>query len=184
MTNYQTHYPAQVELYDGRKIQLNFNDNQERVLITETNTPLSTLQQIFKNEGFSETNVEEKKAQQITQGIRKSLTNEWDIHVRFLQVHENFIAIDAEVETSREYLEHINGKWISVIYEITSILEKYKIAFGIWHKKTQNYVRTIIQHGTLVLDEISDKIEWKPIVVGAVAGIAIGLILKALLDDE
>jgi hypothetical protein len=180
MPNYHTNYPFKVLLHDGREVQLGFNDNQNRVLITETNAPLLTLQEAFKSEGFSETHLEETKPNQISQGLVKRLTRDWDMHVRFLQLHQGYVAIDAEVETSREYLQHIGGNWISVVYEVTTILQKYGIAFFIWHKTAANYVKTIFQNAGLILYEIADKIEWKPIVIGAVAGIALGRIL----DDE
>ena len=180
MPNYHTHYPFKVLLHDGREVQLGFNDNQSRILITETNAPLLTLQEVFKSEGFSETILEETKPNQISQGFVKRLTQDWDMHVRFLQLHQGYIAIDAEVETSREYLQHIGGNWISVVYEVTTILQKYRMAFFIWHKTAANYVKTILQNASLILNEIADKIEWKPIVIGAVAGIALGVIL----DDK
>lgn len=75
---------------------------------------------------------------QISQGLMKHLTVEWDMHVRFIQIHDNSIGIDVEVETSREYLEHLSGKWVSVIYEVTNILKKHGVTFGIWHKQAKN----------------------------------------------
>lgn len=185
MTNYETQYPSLVTFYDDdQQYQLNFDDNQNRVLVPETTTPLQTLNSVFVEEGFSETTVEEKKINQVSQGLVKKLTPDWDIHVRFIRIHEGSIAIDAEVETSREFLEHLNGNWLSVIYEVTNILNKHGLQFGIWHKRTQKYVRQILQNGKFILDDISGKIRWKPIVIGAAAGIVIGLLLKTFLDDD
>jgi len=184
MVNFETQYPSSVMLYDNQKYSLNFDDNQNRALITETVTPLPELKSIFCKEGFTETLVEEKKINQITQGLVKRLTTDWDMHVRFLQLHDGSIAIDAEVETSREYLEHVNGKWISVIYEVTNILEKYGLQFGIWHKGAKKYVLKILENGRLTLDNLSGKIKWKPLAVGALVGIGIGLLLKKFLDED
>jgi len=185
MVNYETQYPSMVTLYDdNQQYPLNFNDNQNRVLILETTTLLPTLKSVFVKEGFTETTVEGKQINQISQGLFKRLTPDWDMHVRFLQIHEGSIAIDAEVETSREFIEHVNGKWISVIYEVTNIFNKYGLQFGIWHKGAQRHVRQILQNGKLMLDDISGKIEWKPLAVGALVGIGLGLILKKLLDED
>jgi len=184
MGNYEAQYPSSVMLYDNQKYSLNFDDNQNRVLITETATSLQELKSIFAKEGFTETIVEEKKVNQIAQGLVKRLTTDWDMHVRFFQLHEGSIAIDAEVETSRQYLEHLNGKWISVIYEVTNILKKYELQFGIWHKKAQKYVSQILENGNLILDDISGKIEWKPLAIGAVVGIGLGLLLREFLKDD
>lgn len=184
MVNYEAQYPSSVILYDNQKYSLNFDDNQNRVLITETATSLQDLKSVFAKEGFTETIVEEKKVNQIAQGLVKRLTTDWDMHVRFLQLHDGSIAIDAEVETSRQYLEHVYGRWISVIYEVTNILEKYGLQFGIWHKRAQKYVRQILENGNLILDDISGKIEWKPLAIGAVVGIGVGLLLREILKDD
>ena len=184
MGNYETKYPASIELHgDYQKYSLNFSDNQNRVLITEANSSVPELKSIFEKEGFSETILEEKKINQISQGLMKHLTVDWDMHVRFIQIHDNSIAIDAEVETSREYLEHLNGKWISVIYEVTNVLEKHGITFGIWHKQAKKYVDKILENGSLVLDNISGKIKWKPLVIGAAVGIVLGIVLGFVLKE-
>lgn len=185
MGNYETKYPTSVEFHgDAQNYPLDFNDNQNRILITETNSSVSELKSIFENEGFSETILEEKKVNQISQGLMKHLTVDWDMHVRFIQIHDNSIAIDAEVETSREYLEHLTGKWISVIYEVTNILEKHEVKFGIWHKQAKKYVNKVLDNGSLILDDISGKIKWKPLAIGAVVGIGLGLLLKKYLDSN
>lgn len=184
MTNYETPYPSSVNLYgDPSTHELTYSDNQNRVLITETNSTLQILKSVFMHEGFSETVLEEKKPNQISQGLMKRLTNDWDMHIRFIQLHSKSIAIDAEVETSREYLEHLTGKWISVIYEVTGILQKHKLAYAIWHKQEQKYVSNILKNGKLTLDEISGKIAWKPLAIGAIIGIGIGLLLNFLEDE-
>jgi len=184
MPDFETSYPSEIVFQDGKKLLLSLNDNQNRVLITETTTSIQTLKTIFANEGFNETMVEEKKVHQVAQGLMKRLTNEWDIHVRFLELHKGAIAIDAEVETSREYIDHLSGKWISVIYEVTSILQRHEIKFAIWHGNAQQYVKSVLKNIKLTLSEIQGKIEWKPIVAGAAIGIGIGLILRELLKDS
>ena len=177
-------YPSSVNIYgDPSAHEITYNDNQNRILITETNSPIQILKSVFIHEGFSETILEIKKPDQISQGLMKRLTNDWDMHIRFIQIHPKYIAIDAEVETSREYLEHLTGKWISVIYEVIGILQKHRLAYAIWHKQEQKYVSTILKNGNLILDEISGKIAWKPLAIGAIVGISIGLLLN-FLDDE
>ena len=182
MPNYQTNYPSDIVLDDGTKAQLSVTDNQNRVLIIETDLPVIQLKTIFEKEGFNETILEEKKPNQIAQGFMKRLTEDWDMHARFLQVHNGFIAIDAEVETSREYIDHIGGNWVSVIYEVTNMLQKYGAKIYLWHKHAKKYVKKIQTNVALVLDDVSGKIEWKPIVAGAAIGIALGLLAKILSD--
>ncbi len=131
MPPYETEYPSTVTLYnDPNTYNLTLNDNQERVLITETRSNINELRDIFRNEGFNDTTVEEKKPFQTGQGVLKRISDDWDMHIRFLSLHDGLIAIDGEVETSRKWVEHNTANnWISVIYEITNILQKYNAQF-------------------------------------------------------
>ena len=126
MEKYETEYPGIILVHeDLTQHKLTINDNQQRVLIIETHANLQTLHKVFEKEGFEETILEEKKAYQIGNGFRKNLSDEWDMHIRFIRIHQNMIAIDGEVETSTKWLEHNTGNnWISIIYEISSILKK------------------------------------------------------------
>ncbi len=183
MADYKTHYPASVRLYgDPRARKITYDDNQDRVLVTEVSSPLQTLESIFLREGFSRTMLEEKKRGQISQGLVKRLTADWDMHVRFIRLHRGSIAVDAEVETSREYLEHLGGRWISVIYEVIEILQRNGLECAIWHKRARRYVSSILRDGRLGLDWTSGKTEWKPAVAGAAAGAAVGIIIGLLLN--
>jgi len=182
MTNYQTNYPSNIILDDGTKIQLSVNDNQNRVIITETDLALEQLRIIFEKEGFNQTILEEKKPNQIAQGLMKKLTEDWDMHVRFLQFHRGLVAVDAEVETSREYLDHIGGRWVSVVYEVINIFQKYGTKFYFWHKYAQKYVKEIQTNVNLILNDISGKIEWKPIAAGVGIGLTLLLLVKLLSD--
>ena len=67
--------------------------------------------------------------------FQKKLVSPWEIHVRLLQMQQGLIAIQAEVEISRRYIQHIRSVRAPVIYEIESILKKHKIEYQIWHAK-------------------------------------------------
>ena len=181
MSDYVTEYPSMIKLRDDNvSYTLTVEDNQNRVLITETDLSLDRLRTIFGQEGFSNTMVEEKKPSQIGQGVLKHLTQEWDMHVRFLRIHQDLIAIDGEVETSREFLEHATEPiWVSVIYEIAEILRKYGVQFIIWHKKLGRYVEQVIQKIQLTMKP-NGKIRWKPIVAAAAIISSIALLVWAI----
>ncbi len=188
MNKYETEYPGVILLQDdSTQHKLTLEDNQERVLITETNTSLEKLQEIFQNEGFNETNIEYKKSHQKGNGFLKNLSNDWDMHVRFMQLHQGLIAIDGEIETSRKWVEHnTEDNWISVIYEITTILKKYQIQFSIWHKKMQRYVTNIVEQMKIQMTPLG-KIQWKHVAIGTGVIIAVGLALwgvKKYLDSK
>lgn len=174
--DYETQYPGVITLHnDQNQHRLTLDDNRERVLITEVRNSPEELKQIFGQEGFAETSIEIKKPGQIGNGVLKNLSDEWDMHVRFLNIHDGLVAIDGEVETSRKWVEHNTGdNWISVIYEITGILQKYGIQFSIWHKKMKNYVSNILEHIQIKMNPIG-RIEWKHVAIAAGIVSLIGL---------
>ena len=188
MGKYETNYPGVVQVQeDSTQYKITMNDNQQRILITETNENISTLQKIFQDEGFKETSIEIKKPHQIGNGFLKNLTDDWDMHVRFIQLHKDMIAIDGEVETSRKWVEHnTKDNWISVIYEITNILKKYQIGYHLWHKKIGKYVVHILEQVKIQMTPIG-KIEWKHVAIAAGAIAALVLIagcVKKYLDSK
>ena len=187
MNEYKTEYPGVVLLDDSTQHKLTMNDNQKRVLITETNENLEKLHEIFQNEGFNETHIEEKKQHQKGNGFLKTLSDDWDMHIRFIQLHEGLIAIDGEVETSRKWVEHnTENNWISVIYEITNILQKHQIQFSIWHKKMQIYVVEIVEQMKIQMSPLG-KIKWKHVAIAGVIVALLGLIgweAKKYLDSR
>ena len=188
MPDYATKYPGTVKLEGGGpRYKLTIDDNRQRVLITETDAGLDQLYRAFGQEGFNETVLEYKKPLQIKNGLRKALSDDWDMHVRFIRLHDERIAIDGEVETSTRYVEHnTQDNWISVIYEITDILGKHGIQYSIWHKKMQKYVVGIVNQMQIRMSPLG-KIRWKHVAIGA--GISIALIvlgwgIKKYLDSK
>lgn len=187
MNEYKTEYPGVVLLDDSTQHKLTMDDNQKRVLITETNENLEKLYEIFQNEGFNETHIEEKKQHQKGNGFLKTLSDDWDMHIRFIQLHEGLIAIDGEVETSRKWVEHnTENNWISVIYEITDILQKHQIQFSIWHKKMQIDVVEIVEQMKIQMSPLG-KIQWKHVAIAVGLAALLGLIAwraKKYLDSK
>ena len=177
MNEYETKYPGIVLLNDSTRYKLTMDDNQKRVLITETNESLEKLHEIFQNEGFNETSIEYKKPYQKGNGFLKTLSDDWDMHIRFIQLHDGLIAIDGEVETSRKWVEHnTEDNWVSVIYEITDILEKYQIQFSIWHKKMQKYVVDVVEQMKIQMSPLG-KIQWKHVAIVGGLAILLGLVM-------
>ena len=75
------------------------------------------------SEGFSLVKLENKKPNQLGCGLAKKLAKPWEMHVRLFNVEQGLIAIQAEVEISRRYIQHIRSVRAPVIYEIESILK-------------------------------------------------------------
>ena len=182
MSQYTTRYPHQIELSNGETVILTYQDNKNRILLLETTARESVLRDAFSQKGFKNTSVEVVKEHQNGDGMLKHLNKDWDMHVRFLHIHEGLIAVDAEVETSREYVEHITkDNWISVIYEVWEIVEQVTSKIFIFHKTSGQYVTNILKDASIGLTKFKNQIEWKPLVVGSILGVTLGLILKELL---
>jgi hypothetical protein len=114
-------------------------------------------------EGFSRVKFENRKSTQIGNGFAKKLIRPWEMHVRLLDMHQQgMIAIQAEVEISRRYIQHIRSVRVPVIYEIESILNKHKIEYRIWNEKVRDYISSIIDNHHIQLRAPAlPAIPWK-----------------------
>jgi hypothetical protein len=80
------------------------------------------------------------------------LIKPWELHVRLLDLQEQgLIAIQAEVEISRKYIQHIRSVMAPVIYEIETILKKHKIEYKIWNAKVRDYITNIFDNHQIKL---------------------------------
>jgi hypothetical protein len=91
------------------------------------------------------------------------------MHVRLLEMQQGFIAIQAEVEISRKYIQHIRSVRSPVIYEIESILKKHRIEYQIWNAKLRQYITTVIDNHQITLNAPTlPPIPWRHMVGSAV----------------
>jgi hypothetical protein len=120
-------------------------------------------------EGFKRVKFENKKPTQIGSGFAKMLIKPWEIHVRLLDLHQQgLIAIQAEVEISRKYVQHIRSVRAPVIYEIETILKKHKIEYKIWNAKVRDYIINIIDNHQIKLHAPKlPAMRWKPMLIFA-----------------
>jgi hypothetical protein len=117
------------------------------------------------SEGFKRVKLENRKPTQIGHGFSKKLIRPWEIHVRLLEMQQGLIAIQAEVEISRRYIQHIRSVRAPVIYEVESILKKHKIEYQIWHAKLSQYITNVIDNHQITLSAPRlPPIPWKPMV--------------------
>jgi hypothetical protein len=122
------------------------------------------------SEGFRRVSFENKKPFQIGNGFAKKLIKPWELHVRLLEVHQQgLIAIQAEVEISRRYVQHIRSVRAPVIYEIESILRKHSIEYRIWNAKVRDYIANIIDNHQIKLCAPKlPAMPWKPMLCFAI----------------
>jgi hypothetical protein len=103
-------------------------------------------------EGFKRVKFENRKPSQIGNGFAKMLIKPWEIHVRLLDLQQQgLIAIQAEVEISRKYIQHIRSVRAPVIYEIETILKKHRIEYKIWNAKVRDYITNIVDNHQIKL---------------------------------
>jgi hypothetical protein len=84
---------------------------------------------------------------------------------------KGLIAIHAEVEISRDYLQHLFGQRTPIVYEIENMLKKYEIEYKIWNNKIKKYVQTIFDNYRIKLVTPNIPVfAWKPMlfVIGTV----------------
>src|SRR5215210_120818 len=140
MSKFLTTYPRTISVIKGlqdfiRKEEIELNQLCLMVKIKRDEIITALI-----SEGFKRVKLENRKPTQIGHGFSKKLVTPWEIHVRLLEMQQGLIAIQAEVEISRKYIQHIRSVRAPVIYEIESILKKHKIEYQIWHAKMRQYI--------------------------------------------
>ena len=128
------------------------------------------------SEGFKAVKLENKKPNQIGCGLAKKLAKPWEMHVRLFDV-QGLIAIQAEVEISRKYIQHIRSVRAPVIYEIESILKKHEIEYKIWNDKIRDYITRVIDNHEIKLVAPTIPISWKHM-TSYVTALAVVYLLK------
>jgi len=86
------------------------------------------------------------------------------MHVRFVKLKKELIAIHAEVEISRDYIQHLwSGQRTPVIYEIENMLKKYQIEYKVWNNRIKKYVQTVFDNYKIkLLTPNIPVFAWKP----------------------
>jgi hypothetical protein len=178
MSEFLTNYPKTISIVKGLQ---NFIRREEIEL-----DHLSLMVKIKKDEiinaltieGFKRVKLENRKPTQIGHGFSKRLTKPWEMHVRLLEMQQGLIAIHAEVEVSRKYIQHIRSVRCPVIYEIESILKKHRIEYRIWHVKLKQYITNVVDNHQITLNAPRlPAIPWKHM-AGSVATLSLVYLAK------
>jgi hypothetical protein len=164
MSEFFTSYPRTVSVIKGLQDFIRKEEVELDHLSLMVRIKRDEIINALISEGFKCVKLENKKPTQIGHGFSKKLVKPWEIHVRLLQMQQGLIAIQAEVEISRRYIQHIRSVRAPVIYEIESILKKHKIEYQIWHAKLRQYITSIIDNYQITLSapRLLPPIPWKP----------------------
>lgn len=161
---YFTSYPKTVSFSDGirDKIIVSGLEGVEQLHIVVKKS-FDDLMKIFMNEGFTKVKFEHKQPFQIGNGLNMKLKKPWELHVRMTDMKNGLIAIHAEVEVSRDYLQHLFSQRTPVTYEIEEILRKHSIDYKIWNSRIKKYVHTVFDNYKIRLSTPSFPVfAWKP----------------------
>ena len=93
------------------------------------------------------------------------------MHIRMVTLDKGRIGIHAEVEVSRDYLQHLFSQRTPVVYEVEEILKKYQVDYNIWHDKIKKNITTVIDNYKVKLATPGIPVfAWKPMlfVIGTV----------------
>lgn len=169
---YLTKYPKTISFLDGLKhnIQVDSKEGVEQLHLVVKKS-FEELQKIFASEGFTKVKFEHKQPNQIGNGFNLKLKKPWEMHIRLVDLKKGLIGIHAEVEVSRDYLQHLFSQRTPVVYEVEEILKKYQVEYKIWHNKIKKNVQTIFENYKVKLATPSLPVfAWKPMlfVIGTI----------------
>jgi hypothetical protein len=150
---------------DGKKDKVKVDTKGVEQLTLVVKKSVDELLKIFFNEGFTHVKFEHKKEAQICSGLSLKLKKPWEMHVRLLEMKKGLVAIHAEVEVSRDYLQHLFSQRTPVLYEVEAMLKKHQVEYNIWNERIRKYVTTVIDNYKVKLATPSFPVlAWKPMV--------------------
>jgi len=165
MSEFLTSYPKTISIVKGLQNFIRKEEIQLDQLSLMVKTKKDEIVKALMLEGFKLVKLENRKPTQIGHGFSKRLTKPWEMHVRLLEMQQGLIAIQAEAEISRRYIQHIRSVRSPVIYEIESILKKHRIEYQIWHAKLKQYITNVIDNHQITLNAPRlPPIPWKHMV--------------------
>jgi len=165
MVEFLTRYPKTMYFMDGNKSKVKVDTKGVEQLTIVVKKSVDELLKIFSNEGFTHVKFEHKQTTQIGSGLSLKLKKPWEMHVRLLEMKKGLVAIQAEVEVSRDYLQHLFCQRTPVFYEVEALLKKHQIEYKIWNERIRKYVNTVIDNYKVKLATPSFPVlAWKPMV--------------------
>tara|TARA_B110000263_G_C15211670_1_gene465532 strand:+ start:187 stop:738 length:552 start_codon:yes stop_codon:yes gene_type:complete len=161
---YNTKYPKIVELTNGEKENIHVDKKlgveELHIVVQES---VEKIQKIFAQEGATKVKFEHKQPFQIGNGLSLKLKKPWEMHVRLFDIKKEMVSIQAEVEISRDYLQHLFSQRTPVIYEIELILKKYGVEYKVWNNRISKYIHTIFENYKIKISTPDIPVfAWKP----------------------
>ena len=165
MIEFRTVYPKTISLLGGKRTRISVDKNGVEQLSIVVKKSVEELLKIFSNEGFTHVKFEHRQPLQIGHGLSLKLKKPWEMHVRLLEMKKGLVAIQAEVEVSRDYLQHLFCQRTPVFYEVEMLLKKHQVEYKIWNEKIKKYVHAVFDNYKIQLKTPNFPVfAWKPMV--------------------
>lgn len=130
-------------------------------------TGLGRVYAAFARHGFVQVRFEHRQPRQIGRGLSLKLGAPWEMHVRISEAGGGGggILIHAEVEVSRDYMQHLFSQRTPVVYEVVRILKKNGIDSRLWSSRLGGHVAAVSDDYRVVLASPAlPAFAWKPMV--------------------
>lgn len=165
MVEFMTTYPKTISLLGGKRTKISVDKNGVEQLSIVVKKSVEELLKIFSTEGFTHVKFEHRQPFQIGHGLSLKLKKPWEMHVRLLEMKKGLVAIQAEVEVSRDYLQHLFCQRTPVFYEIEMLLKKHQIEYKIWNERIKKYIHAVFDNYKIQLKTPNFPVfAWKPMV--------------------
>ena len=168
MVEYITKYPKTVSFLDvicgslKGIVNVDSRSNVEQLHVVVKKN-VNELLRIFLQEGFTKVKFEHKQPFQIGNGFSLKLKKPWEMHIRLFDIKQGMVSIQAEVEISRDYLQHLFSQRTPVVYEIETIMKKYGIEYKVWNNRISKYIHKIFENYKIKISTPDIPVfAWKP----------------------
>lgn len=177
---YETYIPRSFTLDNGEHVELEASEIEEKMsseplfLLYIPPDRINDLREALKSRGFYEPVLHVSKGE--VYSLVKRLREPWELHVR---VYEGGF-MEAEVEVSREYVEHLGPYRVYVVYEAFSYYSHVYDKLHVLYKPSRAWVISVKEHFRVRVRPPKLLTPWKPIVASAAAATALGMLAYAL----
>lgn len=167
---YRTRYPRTMVLDGGALSETALAGDGLEQMYVEACAGEPELFGALRAEGFTEVRFEHRRPGQAGRGMSLRLRGPWELHLRASRSGGRLL-IHAEVEVSRDYMQHLFTQRTPVVYEVVRVLERRGIESHIWDPRAGRRVESVRgQWRVSLAPPVLPPLAWKPLVysIGAV----------------
>lgn len=166
---YETRYPRAMDLAGGATSAAGAGPGGLDQLYVEACAGEAELFKALRDSGFTEVRFEHRRPAQVGRGMSLRLGGPWEMHLRASRERGRLL-LHAEVEVSRDYLQHLFSQRTPVVYEVVRILEARGIESHIWDPEGGRVASVGKKWRVALSPPALPPLAWKPLVysIGAI----------------